>query len=267
MAVAGVKPGDTYVKTTRGSIVPESATLAYTPAELAAISARRSSQVYYTGQTFQPGTQYYQPGGFGTTTDPTGGSYLGVPCFIYQAFGYTCDAAGAAKAIADGVNLARGGGGTSGGGTGFADTPGAAASCPDGYIVNPSTGICEKIGMGGAIQRTLPGGQTGTLSDIYGEAVVGAFGTPALVPAQVGTITRRDGTTGSVLRCPPGAVLGKDSLCYMKGSIPKQFRKWRPPSGRCPISKKDWAAIKSIGRVQKTIRKVASEAGMTAKKR
>lgn len=266
MAVSGMTPGDTAVKVTRSSIIPESATLAYTPTELAQIAARKTQVSQYSGNavtTFNPYGYYSDPfsgPGGGVGGFPTGGAgtqITGAPCVILQAFGYPCTTQGAVQAIGAGVNLFTGGG----------DSPGASASCPDGYQVNPQTGICEKTGVGGAVQRFIPGGQTGTMADAYGEAVVGAFGIPALVPAQVGTIQRRDGTTGAVLRCPPGAVLGRDSLCYQKGSISKQFRKWRPPSGRCPISKKDWAAIKAIGRVQKTIKKVASEAGMSAKKR
>lgn len=265
MAVAGTKPGDGYTKTSRSSIVVESGTLAYSPQELAAFSAARAGAGGSGAYTSNPPFTI-NIGGSGFTDTGSGypstggGQISGYICQALQFFGYPCTTAGLGQATRDGVNLF-------GGGSDPNNQPGAAASCPDGYQVNPQTGICEKSGTMGAVQRYLPGGQTGTMADIYGQAVVGAFGIPALVPAQVGTITRRDGTVNSVLRCPPGAVLGKDSLCYQKGTIAKKFRKWPPPSTRCPISPRDWKAIKSIGRVQKTIRKVAGEAGMTAKKR
>lgn len=200
------------------------------------------------------GTNPFGPSG--GTYVPGTGSIDGIPCTVLAAFGYPCTTAGAAAAIAAGIrNIV-------GGGTDPNNKPGAAASCPEGYRVDPDTGMCVTTGVGGTIQRYLPGGKSGTMADAYGEAVVGAFGTPALVPAQVGTITRRDGTTGPVLRCPPGAVLGKDQLCYMKGSIPRQFRKWKPDA-KCPISRRDLQAMKAIGRVQKKIKSLASDAGLT----
>lgn len=86
-----------------------------------------------------------------------------------------------------------------------------------------------RTGIGGALQRALPGGATGTAADIVGDAVLGSFGVPALVPAVVGSITKRDGSTGPILRCPPRMVLAVDNLCYMKGTRGlAAFRKWRP---------------------------------------
>jgi len=48
---------------------------------------------------------------------------------------------------------------------------------------------------------------------------MGAFGVPGIEPSEEVVPT---------LRCPPGTVLGRDEICYRKGSIPPQFRKWRP---------------------------------------
>jgi len=60
--------------------------------------------------------------------------------------------------------------------------------------------------------------------DPFGEAVMGAFGMPALVPQIVGSRTRADGTTGPIRKCPRGTVLATDNLCY---NAPGRFRKWK----------------------------------------
>lgn len=116
-------------------------------------------------------------------------------------------------------------------------TPG---QCPQGYQWNGQQ--CVATGFAGTIQQWLPGGQTGTMQDQFGQAVMGGFGIPAMVPAQVGTING-----GPILRCPTGAVLGKDNLCYQKGSIPNKHRKW--PKGPRPLL---------TGGEMKTLRKVKS---------
>jgi len=74
--------------------------------------------------------------------------------------------------------------------------------------------------------------------DVYGQAVVGAWGKPALVPYTGSVPTRR---------CPPGAVLGKDNLCYQKGAIRNSDRKWPKPT----------APLLSAGEM-KTLRKIKS---------
>jgi len=139
--------------------------------------------------------------------------------------------------------------------------PGARASCSPGFRVNPATGICEQIGFRGAVERTLPGGQAGTMADVFGEAVLGAFGMPALVPAQVGTING-----GPILRCPLGAVLGKDNLCYQKGNIPIKFRKWRP-SRKPPISAKRWAELKGTATTKRMAKEIAAAAGFSCRRK
>ena len=139
----------------------------------------------------------------------------------------------------------------------------AKSSCPPGFFADPNTGICKAAGIGGAVERFLPGGRTGVLPtspaapQAYGEAVVGSFGVPALQPAQAQTVA---------LRCPPGAVLGKDNLCYQKGSIPMQFRKWRPAK-KPPISAKDWKAMQTADRVRKKAKTVATKAGYSCRNR
>jgi len=70
--------------------------------------------------------------------------------------------------------------------------------------------------------------------DGFGEAVIGGFGRPALVPRVVGAIERADGSVGQILRCPPGAVLAIDDLCYTKGTKGLAAnRKW--PPGTAPF--------------------------------
>lgn len=102
--------------------------------------------------------------------------------------------------------------------TGFVPT-----TCPDGYAWDAASGTCKATGM----QGWIPGGQPGYLPATgmgcspYGEAVMGAFNKPAMVPAQCQLPT---------LRCPPGSVLGKDNLCYDKGSISNANRKWPRPT-------------------------------------
>jgi len=136
----------------------------------------------------------------------------------------------------------------------------ARASCPPGFQANPQTGVCEVQGIGGAVQRFLPGGQTGTLptpATGYGEAVVGAWGKPALMPAQAQGVT---------LRCPPGAVLGKDNLCYERSSIPNSARKWPKPT-KPPISRADWKALQTADRVKNKAKGIATKAGFSCRKK
>jgi len=110
-------------------------------------------------------------------------------------------------------------------------TPGGAdprkgfvATCGPGFKKD-AQGRCVKVGLIGTMERLIPGGATGLqpMLEDFGEAVMGRFGA-ALVPAQFAT-TR--------LRCPRGAVLGMDNLCYNKRDLKKSERKWNP--GTRPI--------------------------------
>jgi len=105
---------------------------------------------------------------------------------------------------------------------------GSPTGCPEGSVVD-SEGKCVTAGIGGAVQRGLPFGKTGTLADYSGEVRMGLYG-PALVPVQVGTVARRDGTQGPILRCLYGMVLGRDSLCYNKGT--RGLQRKNPPGTR-----------------------------------
>jgi hypothetical protein len=84
-----------------------------------------------------------------------------------------------------------------------------AASCPDGSF--PVFGRCIDLIPGGSVS----GG--GMVLDT-GEAVMGRYGA-ALVPMR---------TTQEVARCPRGAVLANDGLCYNRSQLRKSDRKWIP---------------------------------------
>lgn len=132
--------------------------------------------------------------------------------------------------------------------------------CPVGFVFR--NGRCEQVGMVGTIERLLPGGQTGTLMDEAGEAVLGAFGLPAIIPRQVGVIEDREGREGPILRCPTGLVLGKDSLCYPKAAIPRQFRK-NPPAKKPPLTVTDANAIRRAASAKNRVKKLAGDVGFS----
>jgi len=152
--------------------------------------------------------------------------------------------------------------------------PLVASTCPEGFRVNPQTGVCEKVGLIGGLERLLPGGATGTLPTVagggggFGQAVIGAFGTPALVPMQAGTIQRLNGTTGAILRCPGGMVLGKDDLCYPKSVLGARgrFRK-HPAARKPPVSVRDAQAIRQAESAKNRVKKLAQGVGFSVKKR
>lgn len=134
--------------------------------------------------------------------------------------------------------------------TGFV---GGSGACPTGYRWDGQR--CIETGMGGAIERFLPGGQTGTGMDVYGQAVVGAWGKPALVP-YTGSIPTR--------RCPPGAVLGKDNLCYARNSIPNSERKWPKPP-RPLLTAQEMKTLRKIKSLEKKVKRAWQAAGSPGK--
>lgn len=140
------------------------------------------------------------------------------------------------------------------GGEGGSDSP--FTPCPEGHF--EFNGRCVRIDPTAA----LPGGDPFVSTQpTFGSAVVGAFGIPALQPSVVGNINGRP-----IRRCPTGSVLGKDDLCYMKGSIPRKFRKWAP-APKPPMSAADAKALRRIGTLQRRVKKLAGDAGMSCKKR
>ena len=146
-------------------------------------------------------------------------------------------------------------GSTSGEGTG---------GCPTGYEFNPGSGQCEKVGVSGTIQRALPYGQTGVMNQ--GTAVMGAFGTPAMQPNIVGQVANSRGEVNPIFRCNPGMVLGKDNLCYAKSAISKKDRKWKP-AAKPPMSASDAKALRRIGTLQRKVKGLAKNAGLSCRKR
>jgi len=122
--------------------------------------------------------------------------------------------------------LSRIGGSLLGGGGGAAPricppgTPGCGprqitpTACPPGTIWDPQGGFCVS-------PRSPFGGRQ--LADQFGDAEAGRFGA-GLVPASVSGITRR---------CPRGAVLGLDGLCYNKRDLRNGDRMW--PRGTRPL--------------------------------
>lgn len=151
------------------------------------------------------------------------------------------------------------------GGSGSGSLPAeGSGGCPTGYEYNPSSGQCEEVGVGGMIRRTLPGGASGVTE--YGNAVVGAFGVPALQPAVVGQRQNSRGEVNPILKCPAGTVLGRDNLCYQKSSIPRKFRKWKP-APKPPMSASDAKALRRIGTLQNKVKGLAKNAGLTCRKR
>lgn len=147
------------------------------------------------------------------------------------------------------------------GGDSGSDSP--FSDCPEGTFPNPIGTGCVRVDAGAA----LPGGDPFvSLDREFGDAVIGAFGIPAIVPAVVGTIRDAQGREKPIRKCPFGAVLGKDDLCYNKGSIPKQFRKWRP-APKPPMSAADAKALRRIGTLQKKVKGLAKSANLTCKRK
>lgn len=132
-------------------------------------------------------------------------------------------------------------------GTGMTPT-----SCPPGWV--QKNGGCVPV-----VPTADPGGAD--LGRIPGEAmqtVMGSFGMPAIVPFDVGDILRGDGTMGPILRCPGKYILGDDSLCYPKGSIPNKWRKW-PKGPRPLLSAMDGKILRHARSVEKRLRRVSSK--------
>jgi len=87
-----------------------------------------------------------------------------------------------------------------------------------------------------------------------GEAVLGAFDLPAIVPLALQSVT---------LDCPPGMVLGKDNLCYPRQVLGRnnQFRKWRS-APRPSISRRDERCLAAVDAVQKKLKTLGKKAGL-----
>lgn len=108
------------------------------------------------------------------------------------------------------------------------------------------------------LAAAAPGG-TPMITQAGGNAVVGAFGMPAMVP-MVEVRQVRD--------CGPGMVLGKDNLCYPKAVLGKRnkWRKWRQPV-KPPITSSDVRAIRQAARAKDRVRDLAKDVGYSVRKR
>jgi len=140
---------------------------------------------------------------------------------------------------------------------------GGRGSCPEGFERN-AKGECAGTGFVDRMQQFIPGGETGTIADVRGDAVVGAFGLPAIVPRQVGQVTRNDGVVSPILRCPRRMVLGTDNLCYPKAILGKRskFRKHRRPVSP-PVTSADRKAITKAASARERVKELAMDVGFT----
>jgi hypothetical protein len=205
---------------------------------------------YFTpGYEFSTGLTGPSIPGIGTNV---GGSapISGWKCGVLTAFGLPCTVAGVTQGIAMGISEL----------VGSAPSTNQQAGCPAGTVLNQQNGICEFPGSPGDV--STPGGPSGT-------GGMGVFGIPN-VPAQVvGEITRSNGQQTLIRRCPTGLVLGKDNMCYAKGSIPNQHRKW-PRAAKPPVSAYDAKMMRKYGpkgSKRNSIKKLAGTAGFTCKNR
>jgi hypothetical protein len=157
------------------------------------------------------------------------------------------DAAAIAGGIADTAAAFNGGTPVGIDTSGMGTVPTSACPIP-GQRVDPVTGEC----------RFFMGVQSGP--DTGGQAVVGSFGLPAMVPAIVGQINGKP-----VRRCRKGSVLGTDELCYSKAVLPprSKFRKWKRPP-RPALSRRDEVAIRRAAGAKDRVLNLAREAGLHA---
>lgn len=102
----------------------------------------------------------------------------------------------------------------------------------------------------------FPGGDPLTFG-AGGQMQRGAFGYLSVTPTMQSV---------TVHRCPPGLVLGKDNLCYEKGTIKNSQRK-NPKPPRPAISGADIKAINKAAAVQKRVKSLAGKVGFSCKKR
>lgn len=139
--------------------------------------------------------------------------------------------------------------------------------CGAGFTQDASGNCVRRVAIPFA-PRSAPPPATPTAAGSIGDAVVGAFGLPAMVPATVGQITRNDGIVSPILRCGRGMVLGRDNLCYPKAILSRRskFRKHRLPS-RAPVTAGDAAAIRRAERTRDRVKGLAKDVGFKVSKR
>jgi hypothetical protein len=188
--------------------------------------------------------------GAGSEGYPTGNPF---PAGTTQAIEFTaCLLAGHAfSTCLNRVLGLNGGNGNGGESTGLSGTGG----CPTGYEWDGTQ--CRVAGVPGTVQRTVPGGATGYME--VGQVAQGRYGAAEL-PAQVGTVTNSRGETGPLLRCRKGLVLGDDDLCYRKGDLRRDERKW-PPGTKPLLTGGEVRMLRKIDSLQNKVQKAWARAG------
>ena len=158
------------------------------------------------------------------------------------------------------------------GGSAFGPSSASARECLPGQL--RVGGLCvDFLGTGQRGFGVTPARPPGTALTTTGaqmptgQAVVGSFGLPAMIPEVVGSIQRRDGTVAPIRRCGARMVLGTDDLCYPKALLPRRskFRKWRM-APRPVISAGDTKAIRRAGRARDRVLDLAKDVGLFASK-
>jgi len=137
-------------------------------------------------------------------------------------------------------------------------TPGEGAepgeACPEGYWKVGSKCVSKR-------PEDYVYGGTPAITGTGWEATVGSFGMPAMTPLP---------TQRTRLECPTGMVLGKDNLCYPKGTpgLGRRgtFRKWKGDR-RPKISAAEWTQLQRAARTREKVKDVAKLAGYTVKSR
>lgn len=208
---------------------------------------------YESGITFSLPTYQGGGGGLGQPSQPSNandavaaGGYA-----LCKALGFSESSCRTAETIVKGFT---GGGGGGGGGSNLPAVNGT-SPCKAGFVLGPD-GVCYAQGSPG-YQDVVVGAQG---------AVAGIFGAPAEAPRAVGQVSNDRGEVHPILRCLPGRVLGKDNMCYAKGSIPNKLRKW-PKAPRPPITRRDAVAIRRAESAKNRVKRLAGDVGFTCKKR
>ena len=132
-------------------------------------------------------------------------------------------------------------GGATGGTRGF-----AAGNCGAGTTYDPSTGLCKVGGLGGVLQRGIPGGQSGYVSQGGTPAVpavqaTGSVAAPAIGPREPIYTARRT--------CGPGYRLAVDGMCYPKGTWGASSRYWANRPKRAVVSYSDGKTLQKAERI------------------
>ena len=172
------------------------------------------------------------------------------------------------------------GGGTGGGGF---DLGGTLGNLGNQVLQGAVSGDCLRALREGRVADYLkciiPGGSTGTtssgtqnrdpwkeggrdLGNILlpgqpfgqgpGEVVQGAFGIPGRVPRVCDMQVRV---------CGPGFVLGKDGICYVKGTVPRKFRAHKP-ARRPPVTAGDAKAIRRAAATKERVKELSKRVGL-----